>query len=241
MVCSLLLLLPGCGGNIVDWGKETFHQGSVYSTSQREVVNDYIRSLRMYDEFTTLGIFDVMWLSDEVRTVYAQVYATMLGKDDDAQKTFLRRQLKANEHYISFYVLSTQYVLLTAKPTTWAVYLEIDGKKYLPFEIKAVELPIEYTTFFGPLLTKHKHPYEIRFDRKDMNGTDLLVPGKEHTMSMFFSNPKHFGSITYKMDEQGVVRYKKRRHLYTARAGEETGTCHLKPQASVAPSPEKIA
>jgi hypothetical protein len=203
----------------------------VYNTTQREVVKDYIRSLRMYDEFTTLGIFDVMWLSDEVRTVYAQVYTTMLGKDEESQKTFLRRQLKANEHYISFYVLSTHYVMLTAKPTLWAVYLEIDGKKYLPFEIKSVELPVEYTTFFGSLLTKHKHPYEIRFDRKDVNGVDLLVPGKAHTMTMYFSNPNHYGSISYAIEEQGIVRYKKRRHLYTARIGEETGTCHLKPQA----------
>lgn len=212
----------------MDWGKETFHQGGVYNIDQREIVKDYVRSLRMYDGLMTLGIFDAMWLSDEVRAVYAKVYVTMMGKDADAEKTFLRRQLKANEHYISFYVLSTSYVILTAKPTLWAVYLEIDGKKYLPFEIKAVELPVEYTTFFGSILTKHKHPYEVKFDRKDINGVDLLTPGKAHTMSMFFSNPKHYGSITWKVDEQGEVHFKKRRHLYSAGPGEETGTCHIK-------------
>ncbi len=225
---AIILMLPGCGGNIFDWGKEAFKQGENYDTSKRQVVNDYIRSLRMYDEFTTLGIFDVMWLSDEVRTVYAQVYATMLGKDEDAEKTFLRRQLKANEHYISFYVLSTSYVPLTIKPTQWAVYLELDGKKYLPFEVKAVELPVEYITFFGSRMTRHKHPYEVRFDRKDSNGNDLLSPEKPHAMKMFFSNPKHYGSINWDIREQGVVRYKRRGHLYDAAPGVYQAPCHVK-------------
>ncbi len=246
VACALLLVLPGCGGNIWDWGQETFYQGNKhYNSEHRAAVMDYTRTLRMYDEFTTLGLFDAMWLSDEIRTVYAQLYTKMMGKDEDAEKTFLRRQLKANEHYISFYVLSTSYVFLTAKPTQWAVYLEVDGKKFLPFEIKAVELPIEYVTFFGPRLTRHKHPYEIKFDRKDPNGNDLLSPDKPHTMRMFFSNPKHFASVVWDIEEGGIVHFTKRRHLFDAQPGQEVTPCHIKtkkqtPQEAKAAADRKV-
>ena len=70
-VLALLTVLPGCM-RVADWSKCTWH-------NREEVKADidsaryYVRSVPVYDRFTTRAIFDVMLLSDEVRTFYAQV------------------------------------------------------------------------------------------------------------------------------------------------------------------------
>ncbi len=199
---GILFLLPGCGGNIVDWADETFSQGRI-NKDHENTVKPFLRGVRLYDQFDTLAIFDAIWLSDTVRTAYAQVYAKMMGKDEDAYIDFLRRELSANTYFVSFYVLSQKSIPLTDIPPSWVVHLEVDGKKYLPAEIKAVELAAEYLGFFGKRVNNHKEPYEIRFDRKDTEGIDILE-GKRN-IKLFFSSPRHYGVMSWQLDEDSKV------------------------------------
>lgn len=199
---GILFLLPGCGGNIVDWADETFYQGKM-NKDHEKTVKPFLKGIRLYDQFDTLAIFDAIWLSDTVRTAYAQVYAKMIGKDENAYIDFLRRELSANAYFVSFYVLSLKSIPLTDIPPSWVVHLEVDGKKYLPAEIKAVELAAEYLGFFGKRVNNHKEPYEIRFDRKDVEGNDILE-GK-HEIKLFFSSPRHYGVMTWQLDEENKV------------------------------------
>jgi hypothetical protein len=203
-VIFTVLILPGCGGTLVDLTKETFPQGEQYK-DHKKLTKHYLRDINIYDQFTTLALFDALWLSDEIRTIYTDVYAQMLGKTTDAKNAFLRRQLKANNHFISFYVLSTHGVQLSAKPIPWALHLEIDGKKYLPFEVKAIELPVQYQMLFGRHFNKHKQAYEVKFDRNDADGKDVLQEGKPHSMKMFFSSASHYDSASWTIDGTGKV------------------------------------
>jgi len=199
---GILFLLPGCGGNIVDWADETFYQGKMHNDYEK-AVKPFLKGIRLYDQFDTLAIFDAIWLSDTVRTAYAQVYAKMIGMDEDGYIDFLRRELSANAYFVSFYVLSQKSIPLTDIPPLWVVHLEIDGKKYLPAEIKAVELAAEYIGFFGKRVNNHKEPYEIRFDRKDAEGFDILEGKRE--IKLFFSSPRHYGVMSWQIDEDGKV------------------------------------
>ena len=199
---GILFLLPGCGGNIVDWADETFSQGRI-NKDHENTVKPFLRGIRLYDQFDTLAIFDAIWLSDTVRTAYAQVYAKMMGKDEEAYIDFLRRELSANTYFVSFYVLSQKSIPLTDLPPLWVVHLEVDGKKYLPAEIKAVELAAEYLGFFGKRVNNHKEPYEIRFDRKDAEGIDILEGKRE--IKLFFSSPRHYGVMSWNIDEDSKI------------------------------------
>jgi hypothetical protein len=199
---GILFLLPGCGGNIVDWADETFYQGKI-NKDHEKTVKPFLKGIRLYDQFDTLAIFDAIWLSDTVRTAYAQVYAKMIGKDEDGYIDFLRRELSANAYFVSFYVLSLKSIPLTDIPPSWVVHLEVDGKKYLPAEIKAVELAAEYLGFFGKRVNNHKEPYEIRFDRKDAEGNDILEDKRE--IKLFFSSPRHYGVMIWQLDEENKV------------------------------------
>jgi|GEM_PF-1534680 len=198
-----LLLLPGCEGNPLDWADETFYQSKM-TCDHVETVKPFIKGVRLYDQLETLAFFDALWLSDQVRTAYAQVYSKRIGKDEEAYTDFLRRELSANTYFISFYVLSFNTIPLTDVPPLWSMHLDLDGKKYQPVEIKAVELGPEFTTFFGRKLTQHKRPFEVRFNRKDADDKDIL-DGKKR-MKLFFCSPRYYdGTLVWNLEELNKV------------------------------------
>ncbi len=202
MSIASLLVLSGCGGNVVDWAGVTFNQGESYKKDQT-VVKKHMKSIRLYDQLNTIAMFDVLWLSDEMRSLYTDYYCRALGKNEEGKLAFLRRQLSANNYFISFYVLSLNEIPLTLLPPVWVMYLEIGDKKYTPSDVKIAELPFEYRSFFGTLCNNHKTSYEVKFDRKDAAGNDVLA-GHDH-MKLMFSSADYFGSVTWYFNDAGVV------------------------------------
>lgn len=198
-----LMLLSGCFiGNVTDWADETFYQSQMHKEDDR-AVKKYLRGIRLYDQFETVGIFDVLWNADELCTIYSRIHAAKMGKDREAELAFLRRQLSSNTYFVTMYVLSMNENPLTTSASSWVLYLDIDGKHYLPADIKIVELAPEYTQFFGSCISNHKQSYEIKFNRKDPDGNDILE-GKK-IVKLFFSNTRYFASVGWQLDEQGNV------------------------------------
>ncbi len=173
MVLSLLAGLPGCGP-IINWGKGNFYQGENRETHS-EIVKPYIRSMTIYDQLTTCAMFDVMWLSDAVRTAYSDVHISRQGFNEERRNTFLRRQLEENNHYITFYVLALVDAKLGTPETHWSLFLDVDGKRYQPIETKVVELPYEYQVFFCEKWNRFREPYLLRFGAKDINDQQIIT------------------------------------------------------------------
>jgi hypothetical protein len=171
---ALILLLPSCG-RIIDWGERNFAQAPSLQATITEA-QKYIRSVTMYDQLTTTARFDVLWLSDEVRLNYANLYALKFGKTEEQKKVFLRRQLEENNHFITFYVLSLYEYPLGDPSSEWTLFLNIDGKNYSPIEVKTVELSPEYMYIFGKRYNRFKVPYAVKFDAKDINDQFLITP-----------------------------------------------------------------
>lgn len=177
ILIAVLFLLPGCG-KIIDWGNKTFTQ-SPEIESDIVAAQKYIRSVTTYDQLTTRARFDVLWLSDEVRRNYINLFAAKFGKTDEQKKTFLRRQIEENNHFISFYVLSLYDYPLGDLHSEWTLFLNIDGKNYAPIEIKTVELSPEYIYIFGKKYNRFKVPYSVKFDAKDINDQSLITENTE--------------------------------------------------------------
>lgn len=169
----LILLLPSCG-RIIDWGERNFMQAP---SLQAEITQaqKYIRSVAMYDQLTTAARFDALWLSDDVRLNYANLYALKFGKTEEQKKVFLRRQLEENNHFMTFYVLSLYEHPLGDASSEWTLFLNIDGKNYSPIEIKTVDLSPEYMYIFGKKYNRFKVPYSVKFDAKDINDQFLIT------------------------------------------------------------------
>jgi hypothetical protein len=174
---SIIFLLPSCG-RVIDWTASNFYQGEE-RTYDRSILTTYLRSKRVYDQLHTVAMFDALWLSPAVRTVYADMVSAVYGKNEEHHNAFLRRQLEEERHFISFYVLSTYGIPLGDSKSQWVVTLRINGISYTPIEFKAVELPLEYKSMFGDRLNRFKLPYLIKFDARDVEEHELLEYANE--------------------------------------------------------------
>lgn len=171
-LCSLLLL-SGCH-TVVQWGKKSFYQGQSVDGQRRKVAR-YVKTVRVYDQLTTEGIFDVLWLSDEVRTAYADVIAIRQGKTDEARAAFVGRQKEENKHFITFYVLTLSDMPLGTAHSKWAITGNIDGTCIVPLEIKRIDLPPEYKVFFGTRWNAFKTAYQVKFDARDRDNKPRIT------------------------------------------------------------------
>jgi len=168
---ALLLPMTSCI-KYYDTVKSEFPQAKDQPTKQ-EAVYRYVRSETVYDEFQTRAIFDVLWLSDSVRSAYVDVYTNKHGLNLDGKDDLLKKQRKENEETISFYVLAEVrdpgHISLEDSNSAWSLYLTNDsGWKLNPKNIKEVELAPEYKNFFGRhRVTPFKVPYLVTFDLKD--------------------------------------------------------------------------
>lgn len=170
------MLLPSCT-RVMHWIDDSFYQGESV-TRYAKITHHYIRSAKVYDQFTTAASFDALWLSDEVRTAYTNTYALKNGKTEMMRKAYLRRQLEENRHFISFYVL-TNNILLGESHNRWAVFLEVDGVTYYPYEIKIIELSPEYQSFFGNRYNRFKTVWLVKFNAKDTADVPIITPATD--------------------------------------------------------------
>ncbi len=197
-----LSILPGCDGGVTNWVNDIFEQGKTHQFDKK-LVNKYLKSVRVYDEFNTVALFDVLWLSNDIRTIYSLLHSDMNGSGREASNAFLRRQLKANDHFLTFYVLSAHDIPLNATPALWNTYLKIGEKTYTPLEIKIVEITPEYRAIFGSVLTNHKRPYEVKFDRKDADGNEILFSGTK-MISFNLSSPTHYAKVEFLVEGEST-------------------------------------
>lgn len=190
VVATILLLLPGCG-RIIDWGKSNFYQGEQVNNYRCDI-KPYIRSVTIYDQFTTRAMFDALWLSDEVRLAYVDLHIARQGNNEDRKNALLRRQLEENNHYLSFYILSLHEVKLGDPYSEWTLFLRVNDEFYQPMEVKEIELPYEYQIFFGKLWNRFKVPYLVRFSANDRDDVPLITSQTESIeLHMRSANKEH--------------------------------------------------
>jgi len=67
-----LILLPSCT-RIMNWGMQTFAQAPLLK-AHIDKAQQYIRSVSLYDQLTTRARFDALWLSDDVRINYVNLF-----------------------------------------------------------------------------------------------------------------------------------------------------------------------
>jgi|SRR5579871_2306714 len=175
-ISSCIVLLSGCG-RIIDWGTNCFVQGE--KIERADIPHVYVRSIAVYDQFATIARFDALWLADDVKIAYANVYSMKFGKNEDRHNAFLRRQLEENRHFISFYVLTPEKVSLGQPRSKWGLFLLIGGNTYQPIQLKKVELDPIYEKFFKNKYSGFKSAYHVKFDACDSNDVPLLHPGVE--------------------------------------------------------------
>ncbi len=204
LLVLLVLSFSSCSRYIC-WGKEVFNQGDKLDT-YGQVVKPYIRSGRVYDQFTTLGNFDAMWLADPVRRAYARSHALKHCYSQEQYGNFLKNQLEENDHFISFYLLAIVggpgVVDLTDKNAAWSVQLRIGDECFTPVKIEIIEqLPPEYQYFFGKQWTVFKDQYLVSFNAIDKDNQPILYSSLR-SISLVFRRVGHQIDLVWPLDGQ---------------------------------------
>lgn len=197
----LCMLLPGCG-RIVDWGKTNFYQAKELTDFSDEI-KPCLRTITIYDQLETKAIFDALWLSDAVRMAYAKLHTLRQGKNEEKYQLSLRRQLEENNHYVTFYILSTYEVKLGVPESQWSFFLLVDGREYHPFELKEIELPYEYQLFFGKRWNRFKVPYLIRF--KSMTDDEQIIKEEANSMSLIVRSGQKEHVFVWKLANEPLL------------------------------------
>jgi hypothetical protein len=196
-------ILPGCYRYIY-WAESILDQGCKIETCAC-VVQPYIRSARVYDQFTTLGLFDALWIHDQVILANACAYASKYGLSSEQYDEYLQKQREEFSPYISFYLLTVIPgnigVLLTDENPIWTIQLKLGNDCFKPSKIKMVELSQEYRYFFGKRLTVFKKQYLIQFDAVDANNVLLLNPSVQR-IELIFRSIGHQTGMCWNLDNQ---------------------------------------
>lgn len=151
LIC-LMLLFSSCGVKYYNIVKTETPQ-SPNQPTVREVAMRYVKSQTVYNQFETLAVFDALWLSDEVRKAYVDIYSNKHGLTQGAKDSMLKRNLEENNHWVTFYVLADvrdrTHPTLSDKDSAWSLYATHGAVSVEPETIKEVELECEYQMFFG--------------------------------------------------------------------------------------------
>lgn len=157
---ALMLVVTGCG-HYVKWITCAF-TGSSTAEITAATVLPFICSKRIYQQFRTVAIFDVLWLSKEVLQARADLYAARRGLGENQIEII-------QDDTLSFYVLMSRAdfgipaTIDTVYPP-WTVTLCINGKSYEPAYLKAVDLEPEYICMLNVCLLKFRRPFLVKFD-----------------------------------------------------------------------------
>jgi len=180
---TMLLLFPSCikYHTLI---KSEFPQGKKLEDS-REIVYNYIRTARIYEQFSTQAIFEVLLLSDHTRKEFADQYVERRGKSKIEHKALVTRELGENKQWISFYVLADirdkEHLSMADKNSSWTMYLESydaqgNEKHIKPYSITPVDendLAHEYKHLFAHRFY-FKNIYLVKFPVRGLDGVDSL-------------------------------------------------------------------
>jgi len=176
------LFFPSCI-KYYELAKTEFPQGKGKDVS-RDILAENLKTIRVYNQFATLAIFDLLYLSDEMRSFYVDLFCNQRGKDETFKSAMLRRELEENKLWISFNILASvqdeENKGLGDKDSLWSVFLKMaDGQAISPVSIEEVDLSPEMKFFFAHRLTHYKRSYLVKFPAKNAEGKYYLSEGSK--------------------------------------------------------------
>ncbi len=200
LIC--MVLLPGCM-KYYDVSDSEFPQAQK-EPDHREVKHAYKRTQKVYDQFETKAIFDALWLSDDVRTAYVQMYAKKRGLSAEAKEELLKRQLEENNHWVAFYVLADIREqgagTLGDAHTAWTMFTSVD-KQNLPVEsVKEYDLEPEYQLLFGSIGMNFKTCYLVKCALQP-NMASKIGQQSFKNLHLTVSSPKHKAVLEWRPEQ----------------------------------------
>lgn len=173
-ICALLFF-SSCS-RFKHWTYHTFHSPEKLE-SNLDLAHGHLRRVRSYYQLNTVALFDVLWLSDEVRQTYVDLYVQKHCATPENMNYQLREQLHENDHYITFYIMMSEQegIAFEDRFGKWTVSLDIGDFSYAPVSVKIIDdLAYEWRKILGDSYNCFKTPYEVKFDARNFKNLPLL-------------------------------------------------------------------
>jgi hypothetical protein len=171
-VVLLCMSLSGCARKFNRWTHGVWYQG-VAIPSDIQMPRDCVRSVTVYDQFTTCARFDVLWLSYDMRMAYVKLHSFRKGLSVEEQAALCAQAREEDRLQIVFYILTTLATPFDDQ-AQWEVTLHLDNGVILkPSTIAPVTIEPEYKAAFGICYNSFKIAYKCIFKKYDAQGIVL--------------------------------------------------------------------
>ena len=130
---------------------------------KREVIASNLRSVRVYDQWQTRAMFDVLWMSESVRSACADIAA--LRRGGSSKKVEESKGESEEYFYILADIRDQFHPELDDKEASWTIYLQTKNGEITPKDITKVKLSPEVLSLFGHRFPrpKFKESYKVTF------------------------------------------------------------------------------
>lgn len=172
-----------------------------------ELIQQYLRSVTLYEGYQTHAHFDVLVMSDQMCAVYAALHSAKVGHNENERTAFLSQLLEENREYLTLYLLAEiadeSHISMSDKNSAWSVFItNAHGRIMTPYSIKEVELTPEIRSIFSYRYVSFKKSYCIKFAACDIAGMPYIRPGDITTIT--FAGAGMAGSLEW--TEQALTK-----------------------------------
>lgn len=174
-----ILFLTGCEFGYHDLIPAEFPQYKHYSQGAEDLKThgqNNLKSVRIYDEFETVALFDFLRFADEIALICAHLKSDRRGVNKKHRNQILMHELAINQN--EFKILLQADVRksfqenLDKKNSPWSFWLEMqDGQIVKPTTIKKIKHTDITKQLFGTQYSRFKTLYQLSFA---LSGGDLV-------------------------------------------------------------------
>ncbi len=195
----LVVCIPGCV-KYYDVAPTVFPQAAKVEYD-RNLITHHVRHNTVYDQFTTLAVFDSLWFSDLMRKEFVAAYAAKRGLGAHAQDELLKRNLEENSHWFVVYVLADirhrSNNTLSEPHAYWTLSLTLDDQPPIAADKpKEVELDPELENFFRPYANSFKMAYKVTFQLNTQQA-ECIRNKKYKKLVLTYSSPRNKVDINW--------------------------------------------
>lgn len=134
-----------------------------------------LKSVKVYDQFQTVALFDFLRFADEIALSSANIKSDRRGASKKTRQQIVIHELASNQNEFKFLlqadVRKSFQEHLDKKNSPWSFWLETqDGEKVKPTSIKRINHTDITRQLFGDSYSRFKQLYQVTFP---LSGNDL--------------------------------------------------------------------
>lgn len=196
----MLALLFWASDRCAKWTRNAFNQGETHDYLTG-LVRDYLRSVRVYDQFSTRALLDMLLLDEPVRRAFVRARSCKQHLTLAQEGLLLEHQLEEERAYVTLYVFAPfapdARSQLNSAQSRWSLVLIIDDEYFQPHDITPIELGPEYAASVSPHCLRARSVYQVRF----------AVPKRQQTdMTVIISGATWKAHAQWQFDMHGTIR-----------------------------------